>query len=472
MGTQPIIVWFRRDLRLSDNPALDYAARTGAPIIPIYIDETDAAKPLGGASRWWLHYSLKDLFKNLAAKDITLHMFRGQAQSVIAKLVSETGADTLVWNRRYEPDGRDRDSAIKSHFKEQDLRVESFNGSLLSEPWEVKAGSGHYYKVFSPYWRAAQNHIDRGNPLPVPETLLGFAGDLGGLSLHQLMPLPTRPDWGSKLRPFWSIGETGAHQALETFLDGPVATYKDDRDRPDKPQGTSRLSPHLAFGEISPRQIRAACEASDKDTGKFMSEVGWREFSYVLLFHNPELDRKNFKDSFDAFQWDADEAKLKAWQSGQTGYPFVDAGMRELWETGYMHNRVRMVAASFLIKHLLQDWRHGETWFWDTLVDADPANNAASWQWVAGSGADAAPYFRIFNPFGQGEKFDPEGHYVRRWVPELKHLPNKFIHKPWEAPELVLMEAGVRLGETYPHPIVDHKTAREKALAAYQDTRQ
>lgn len=270
------------------------------------------------------------------------------------------------------------------------------------------------------------------------------------------------------MMPHWQVGEAGAKDALNEFLDCPVTSYKSDRDRADKPKGTSRLSPHLAFGEISPRQIWHATKDRDVDGAKFLSEVGWREFSYNLLYHNPDLRTENFKAGFNSFPWSQNDGYLEAWQRGQTGYPFVDAGMRELWATGYMHNRVRMVAASFLIKHLMIDWREGERWFWDTLFDADPANNTASWQWVAGSGADAAPYFRIFNPFGQGEKFDPDGIYVRKWVPELKSLPKKYIHQPWEAPEWVLMEAGVILGDNYPRPIVNHKAAREKALSAYK----
>ncbi len=471
MTDAPVILWFRRDLRLSDNPALHHAVVSNRAVIPVYIDETDAARANGGASDWWLHHSLTALANSLSDQGAPLILRQGKALTVLKDVVKESGAEAIFWNRRYGKSDRDRDADIMAHFKDQGLEVKSFNATLLSEPWEVKTKSDQYYKVFSPYWRAAQDHIDRSEPLPAPESLKKFEIDFETLALEDLALLPTRPDWGSKLQPFWAIGEAGAHEALSDFLDGPVARYKEDRNRPDKADGTSRLSPHLAFGEISPRQIRAACNASSYDTGKFMSEIGWREFSYVLLYHNPNLATENFKSNFDAFPWNPDEAHLAAWQKGLTGYPFVDAGMRELWATGYQHNRVRMVTASFLIKHLLTDWLKGEAWFWDTLCDADPANNAASWQWVAGSGADAAPYFRIFNPISQGEKFDPNGDYVRHWVPELRHMPNKFIHKPWEAPALVLQEAGVTLGETYPKPIVDHKRARERALAAYQQTR-
>jgi len=468
MSLSPIIVWFRRDLRVADNPALYYAMQTGAPVVPLYIDETDLGRSLGGASKVWLHHSLTRLSAQLSDH---LVVKTGRAQEVIEALIKAVGAKSVYWNRRYDKADRDRDADIKAWLSAKNIDAQSVNGNLLSEPWEIKTKtSGQYYKVFSPYWRAVLAQIHPGQALPAPGFNF-YEGPCNSLSIDDLDLLPTRPDWGAKMIGDWEIGEVGAQKALTSFLDGPVKNYKADRDRADRPRGTSRLSPHLAFGEISPRQIWHAVRARDVDGSKFLSEVGWREFSYSLLYHNPELRTRNFKPDFDGFAWSKNESFLIAWQRGQTGYPFVDAGMRELWATGYMHNRVRMVAASFLIKHLMIDWREGEQWFWDTLFDADPANNAASWQWVAGSGADAAPYFRIFNPFGQGEKFDPDGTYVRQWVPELAHMPKKFIHRPWEAPALVLREAGVSLGENYPHPIVDHKQAREQALAAYKDLR-
>ncbi len=465
MEQKPVIVWFRRDLRIQDNPALFEAAKTGAPVLPLYIDETDRERGEGAASRLWLHYSLSSLKSDMGG----LTVQQGKAKTIIETLAKTSGAQAVFWNRRY---GRDReiDAAIKTSLTGQGVEVRSFNGNLLSEPWEIKSKTGKsYYKVFSPYWRAVLAQVQIPGPLPAPKLKLYEPAE--DLEISDLDLLPKTPDWGAKMLSGWQIGEAGAKAALTDFLDGPAADYKADRDRADKPEGTSKLSPHLAFGEISPRQIWHATKARDVDGGKFLSEVGWREFSYCLLYHNQDLRTRNFKPAFDGFPWSKNEAFLTAWQKGQTGYPFVDAGMRELWQTGYMHNRVRMVAASFLIKHLMIDWREGESWFWDTLFDADPANNAASWQWVAGSGADAAPYFRIFNPFGQGEKFDPNGDYVRKWAPELKRLPNKFIHRPWEAPEPVLKEANVRLGETYPRPIVDHKQAREAALSAYKMTR-
>ncbi len=472
MSDTPIIVWFRRDLRVADNPALSEAAKTGRPVICLYILETERERELGGASKWWLHHSLQSLSEDLEAIGATLILRKGQAFRILDMLIEETGADSIYWNRRYDLAPREIDAAIKSDLKARGLTVETFRANLLSEPWTVKTKTDNYYKVFTPYWRAAQDSLDTGKPLPTPKSIKTYTGEIKSNSLESLKLLPSSPDWGSKMSPHWTIGSKGAAKALEQFVGGPVADYPEDRNRPDKDNGTSKLSPHLAFGEISPKQIWHGCKGNLDSARKFLAEIGWREFSYVLLFHNPKLATENFKPAFDGFEWNPSEDNLQAWQHGQTGYPFVDAGMRQLWQTGWQHNRVRMVTASFLIKHLLIDWREGEKWFWDTLVDADPASNAASWQWVAGSGADASPYFRIFNPFTQGEKFDPNGDYVRKFVPELSKLPKKYIHRPWEAPQNVLDYAGVTLGKTYPKPIVDHKEAREKALAAYKASRE
>lgn len=472
MSNAPIIIWFRRDLRIADNPALFEAVATGRPVICLYILETEIARELGGASCWWLHHSLESLSQDLDNIGATLILRKGQAFRVLDMVIEDTGAESVFWNRRYDLDPRETDSAIKADLTQRGLTVKSFRANLLSEPWTVKTKTDNYYKVFTPYWRMAQESIDTIEPLPAPKTVTQYQGKLKSESLEALNLLPTSPDWGSKMTPYWTMGSKGAKKALKQFLGGPVADYPDDRNRPDKEDGTSKLSPHLAFGEISPKQIWQACKGDLDKARKFLAEIGWREFSYVLLYHNPKLATENFKPAFDAFEWNSDPDHLRRWQDGQTGYPFVDAGMRQLWQTGWQHNRVRMVTASFLIKHLLIDWREGEKWFHDTLVDADPASNAASWQWVAGSGADASPYFRIFNPFTQGEKFDPNGDYVRKFVPELKDMPNKFIHRPWEAPEDVLLEAGVKLGDTYPTPIVDHKFARERALASYKATRE
>jgi len=471
MPDTPIIVWFRRDLRIEDNPALYEAAATGRPVICLFILETEQERELGGASQWWLHYSLTSLSEDLAAIGAKLTLRKGQAFKILDILIEQTGANTIYWNRRYDLAPRETDIEIKTDLTQRGLTVKSFRANLLSEPWTVKTKTDNYYKVFTPYWRAAQEKIDTSEPLPTPKSISHYANEIKSHTLESFELLPTSPDWAKKMIPHWKIGSEGAKIALKEFLKGPVTDYPEDRNRPDKEDGTSRLSPHLAFGEISPKQIWHACKDNVGTAQKFLAELGWREFSYVLLFHNPKLASENFKAAFDAFKWNKNEDHLRRWQHGQTGYPFVDAGMRQLWQTGWQHNRVRMVTASFLIKHLLIDWREGEKWFHDTLVDADPASNAASWQWVAGSGADASPYFRIFNPFTQGEKFDPNGDYVRKYVPELKHLPNKCIHRPWEASALIMLEAGVTLGENYPEPIVDHKFARERALASYKATR-
>lgn len=465
------LLWFRNDLRISDNPALNAAARSGEPVLPIYILDSAQARPLGAASQWWLHHSLKALQDDLTGLGLSLQIFKGNAAVLLPHLAKQARAEHIFWNRRYDADGVTLDKDLKAGFKEAGLNVESFKANLLFEPWEITTGEGNYYKVFTPFWRACLRQDQIAPALNAPKTVAAFEGELDNVGdLASLDLRPTSPNWADGFDAYFTPGTKSAFDKLKRFLSQSVTTYKDDRNRPDL-FATSRLSPHLAFGEISPRQIWQITKAKTDKGDKFLSEIGWREFSYALLFYNPNLASESFKPAFDKFSWDNNAAFLRAWQRGQTGYPFVDAGMRELWATGWQHNRVRMVTASFLIKHLRTDWREGERWFWDCLVDADPANNAASWQWVAGSGADAAPYFRIFNPFTQGQKFDPQGEYVRIWVPELARLPEKFIHTPWEAPERVLLEAGVKLGENYPKPIVEHKAAREAALSAYQATK-
>lgn len=475
----PVLVWFREDLRLGDNPALAAAIATGAPVIPFFIldEQSDGMRPLGGASRWWLHHSLVSLRENLRQRGADLLVLRGAARLVVERLVGELSPQAAVWNRRYEAPGIAIDSDVKADLKAAGVHAESHNGALLYEPWTVKSGAGNPMKVFTPFWKAAQATGAPSAPLRAPDEIKGAAVDasaLGGLDIGDLGLLPTHPDWAGGLRETWTPGEAGAQARLQFFVADELDGYGDGRNRPDQAH-TSRLSPYLRFGEISPRQIWATAtkavesgrsKAPASDLTKLKAELGWREFAYHLLFHNPDLARTNFQAKFDDFPWRSHAGELEAWRRGRTGYPVVDAGMRQLWQTGWMHNRVRMITASFLIKHLLIDWREGEAWFWDTLVDADPANNAASWQWVAGSGADAAPYFRIFNPILQGERFDPDGAYVRRFVPELAKMPSSHIHAPWTAPPAMLAAAGVRLGETYPTPIVPHDEARARALAA------
>ena len=469
MTASPAIVWFREDLRLADNPALRAGVDSGRPLLCVYIfdEESDGVRPLGGASRWWLHHSLAALAGSLEKRGGRLDIFRGPARAVLEKLTGASGAGALFWNRRYDAAGVAIDKSVKAALS-QAVEVESFNGKLLAEPWTLRTKAGGPFRVYSPFWRALQALGEPDAPLPAPRRL-SAAAPAGAIGLNALGLLPTKPDWAGGLRACWSPGESNASKRLTDFLDEGLGGYSGGRDRPDQ-NHVSRLSPHLAFGEISPRQIWAATRhAADsnprvsRDAEKFLSEIAWREFSYHLLFHNPDLASVNFDSRFDAFAWPAqDDSNLEAWRRGLTGYPLVDAGMRELWATGYMHNRVRMIVASFLIKHLMIDWRVGEQWFWDTLCDADPANNAASWQWTAGSGADAAPYFRVFNPVLQGEKFDPDDAYVRRWIPELAKVAAKYVHRPWEAPTPP---------EDYPAPIVDHAKARARALAAFAQMR-
>ena len=481
--SRPSIVWFRDDLRLSDQPALQAARESGAPLICIYILDEDSPglRALGGASRWWLHHSLAALSADLEKTGARLDILSGAAAPLIDTLAKASDASAIYWTRRYGGAEIAVDRDIKAAMTDAGLAVKSFNGQLLHEPWDVQTKTGEFFKVFTPFWRAAQALGEPAGPLPKPGKLKSAEWPDKGpkrVALDQLGLLPTKPDWAAGLRKTWSPGEKGAQARLAAFLDLRAKTYASMRDRPDHP-GTSNLSPHLRFGEISPRQVwhatrhaHASGHVPAQDADKFLAEIGWREFAYHLLFHFPDLQTRNFQKKFDAFPWrDLDAAELAAWQKGKTGYPIVDAGMRELWQTGTMHNRVRMIAASFLVKDLLGDWRLGEQWYWDTLCDACPANNTASWQWVAGSGADAAPYFRIFNPTLQAQKFDPEGKYVRTYLPELAKLPDTWIHEPWTAPEAALKSAGIVLGKTYPKPMVDHGRARDRALAALATTK-
>jgi deoxyribodipyrimidine photo-lyase len=474
----PAIVWFRSDLRLADNPALHAAAASRRPLVCLYIhdEKTPGPRSPGGAARWWLHSSLQALHAALEKRGGGLTILSGAAESILLKLATELRVGAVYWNRRYDEPGRELDATLETTLRQRDIEVASFNGHLLHEPWTLKNKAGKPFRVFTAYWRTALRHAAPESPLRAPGALKFHPWPrrfkLKPASLATLKLEPRAPDWAGGIRTLWTPDEPSARRHLQRFLSNTLSEYSTDRDRPDR-LGTSRLSPYLSFGNISVRQVWHIAQeavrsrrsrALPRQLEKFFAELGWREFNYHLLYHHPSLAKRNFQSKFDPLPWRHDPRGLRAWQRGLTGYPIVDAGMRELWTTGWMHNRVRMVAASFLIKHLLIDWRTGEQWFWDTLVDADPANNPANWQWVAGTGADAAPYFRIFNPILQGEKFDPEGVYVRRWIPELAQLPNKVIHKPWTARPAQLANAGVILGKTYPHPIVDHDKARGRAL--------
>ena len=472
------ILWIRNDLRLSDNPALDAAVALGRPIIIVYIaDNAHAGEWLpGAASRWWLHGSLSALSSAIKARGNQLILKTGSTDAVLSELLSETGATGVYWNRRYEPGTTERDEKLKTALKRRGVEVRSFNASLIREPWAITTQKGGPYKVFTPFWKALRTLGEPDTPTPMPSLIPAPSCFPESDNLNSWGLLPRTPDWAGGLRKAWTPGEEAAHSRLNDFTDGAVFDYQDKRNLP-AVAGTSRLSPHLHFGEISPRQIwNAVIDRALAQTGRpmprgvetYLSEIAWREFSYHLLFHFPEMPVKPLRSEFSNFPWVDDSDALHAWQHGLTGYPIIDAGMRELWATGWMHNRVRMIVASFLIKDLLIDWRTGEEWFWDTLVDADLASNSASWQWVAGCGAHAAPYFRVFNPSLQGEKFDPKGHYVRAWVPELSGLPDRLIQTPWSAKPIELADAGIKLGRNYPTPIVDHSKARNRALEIYK----
>lgn len=472
---RPVLVLFRNDLRLADNPALHAAATSGAPVVCAYVldDETPGRWRMGAASRWWLHHSLAALGAAIAKKGARLILRRGGFADEAHKLARELDAHAVHWNRSFEPAHANADKILAAQLVADGVEAHGYNASLLFDPASIKTGGGTGFRVFTPFWRACLSAQPPRPPLPAPVKLNPSARIPHSLALAEFDLLPIRPDWAGGLRDRWTPGEVSARERLTVFVDGTLSDYADMRDRPDV-DGTSRLSPHLHFGEISARSVwhavqhaAAAKPALERNAAKFLSELGWREFSAHLLFHTPNLPERNLRTEFDAFPWDGDEHALQLWRAGKTGVPIVDAGMRELWQTGTMHNRVRMIAASFLIKHLLIDWRKGAAWFWDTLVDADLANNSASWQWVAGCGADAAPYFRIFNPVLQGRKFDPDGAYVRRFVPELAQMPSAHIHAPWEAPEAVLASAQVLLGKKYPHPCVDLAFGRARALAAF-----
>jgi deoxyribodipyrimidine photo-lyase len=470
-----VIHWFRRDLRLADNSALRSAAATGH-VLPVFILDTrhgDAMRT-GSASRWWLRHSLLALDRRLGGR---LRVAAGDPLDLLPALAQQAGARAVYWNRCYEPWQITRDRQLKAALREQDIEAHSSNGSLLWEPWQVHKDNGDPYRVFTPYYRrGCLGHAPPRHPLPEPDPLpLVAAGDreqCGRTAIETLGLLPDHP-WYEKLEAHWAVGEESARQRLDDFLANGLDDYREGRNFPARPN-TSRLSAALHFGELSPHQVwHAASEEAftrglESELDCFQSELGWREFSYYQLYHNPELPAANLQPKFDQFPW-LDRPELRrAWQGGRTGIPLVDAGMRELWQTGYLHNRVRMVVASFLTKNLMQHWQHGERWFRNTLVDADLASNCAGWQWVAGCGLDAAPYFRIFNPATQSRRFDQDGAYIRQYVPELVALPDRHLHAPWEAPARVLEECGVRLGRDYPAPIVDLKQSRAAALEAFK----
>lgn len=463
----PVIVWFRNDLRLSDHPALE--AASGRPAVPVYIWSPDEEGEWrqGAASRWWLHHSLVALDADLRRRGSRLILRRGPASAALARLVKETEAVAVHWHRRHEPWAAAQERSVMSELRAVGCEVRVFAGRLLADPETLLNASGRPFQVFTPFYRALVQRLTAAEPSvgsSAPDRMQGATSRLASASIGELGLLPT-VSWDDGLRRAWTPGEAGAHLRLQRFLAGAVQDYAERRDRPDL-DGVSRLSPHLHFGEISPRQVWHAAHAIP-GAEPFLRQLVWREFSYHLLHHFPHTPVAPLRPEFASFPWRSDRHGLRAWQRGQTGYPIVDAGMRQLWSEGWVHNRVRMLVASFLTKDLLIPWQDGARWFWDTLVDADLANNTQGWQWTAGCGADAAPYFRVFNPVTQGMKFDPDGAYVRRWIPELARMPSEWIHRPWEAPAQTLADAGVRLGVTYPEAIVDHAFARDRALQAY-----
>jgi len=471
------ILWFRRDLRLDDNPALAAALASGRPVLPVYIHAPHEEAPWapGATSRWWLHRSLQSLDRSLQNRGSRLWITQGDSLAELRRIVATTGAAEVHWNRLYDPRIRDRDTAIEQALRADGLHCESHNGSLLFEPWEILTAQGQPYRVFSAFWRNATKRLPDIRPTAPTKDIqwTRIEPPLPGLAIKDLALQPETA-WDAGLQETWTPGEQAAQDMAAHFLDTRLSRYGEDRDRPDMP-GTSRLSPHLHFGEISPRRLleltrSRVADPSEDPAEPFIREVGWREFAHHLLYHFPQTPTEPLNPRFADFPWKQDEtdARLQAWRQGRTGIPVVDAGLRELWHTGWMHNRVRMLVASFLTKNLLLPWQKGAVWFWDTLVDADLASNTLGWQWTAGCGADAAPYFRVFNPVLQGKRFDPEGAYVKRWCPELARLPLKSLHQPWTAPTTILTAAGVALGVDYPHPMVDLATSRQQALAAWE----
>lgn len=471
----PIIMWFRQDLRLADNLALQRAIESGQPVIPLFILDRnqDAGYCNGGASLWWLHHSLHSLSERLRERGSRLILRAGSSFDILRQLLVELDAAGVYFSRGYSPDAIACEGQLASWCQRRGISCKRFTSSLLLEPEQVATAGGSPYKVFTPFWRACQQQLRERHVLPQPDRIPAPTAWPDTAELDDWQLLPTKPDWSLGLSQSWQPGEPAALRRLDDFIRDGIAAYSQQRDYP-AIAGTSRLSAALHFGELSPQQLWQQVRQhtlSGGHTGAaetFLAELGWREFSYHQLFHWPDNITQPFQPRFTAYPWRYQREYLLAWQRGETGYPLVDAAMKQLWHCGWMHNRLRMVVASFLTKHLLLHWRQGADWFRDTLVDADLANNTAGWQWVAGCGADAAPFFRIFNPQRQSERFDGGGEFIRAWLPVLQGLPDKYIHAPWQASEAQLAAAGVELGCNYPNPIVVHEAARERALAAYK----
>jgi len=468
VGTPLTAVWFRRDLRLEDHPALDAAVRRGA-VLPLYVH--DATSLPGSASGWWLHHSLKALEGALCKKGVALQLLQGDPIECLPHVVRQAGVSAIYWNHGYSPAEAAQEARVRYLLEADGVEVRTFKSGLLFEPDEVCTRQGGPFKVFTPFWRQALTLSEGAPVLPAPRSLRGPDRSLPGALTVEDLKLPGAADWAAGFAEEWTPGEAGAKKRLNQLLAGPLDQYDRARDLPAEP-GTSRLSPHLHYGEISVRQVCAAVTEAMADgpvraAEVFLSQLGWREFAHHLLHYFPHTLDQPLRSEFKRFPWRNDPAGWKAWTTGRTGFPLVDAGMRQLWRTGWMHNRVRMIAASFLVKDLLISWQDGAAWFADTLVDADAANNILGWQWTAGCGADAAPYFRVFNPARQGQRFDLEGTYIRRWIPELREFPARWIHAPHEAPE----SAREQYAAGYPAPIIDHAAARLRALEAYASIR-
>ena len=464
-----ILVWFTLDLRLTDHPALHAAAKQGE-VVPVYILDPGAANMARGASAWWLHHSLKSLSQRIEALGGRLILKRGDTQTELFALAKATDARAIYFSRAYEPSLGAIQMGVYEQCQQRGLECKRFAGRLLLEPDTIFNKQNKPFQVFTPFYKSARPQLGQLKALPQPRITFA-APKVASDSLDAWHLCPRSPNWAKGFRALWHPGESGADEVLTDALQEVVPHYAQVRDFPAR-AGTSMLSPHLHFGELSPRQIWVRTQKTAANPAAlaepFLRQLFWREFNAYLLHHFPHVEQHPFNAKFKAFPWRKNTHRLRAWQTGQTGYPIVDAGMRELWQTGWMHNRVRMVVASFLTKHLNIHWREGADWFWETLLDADLANNSLGWQWVAGCGADAAPYYRIFNPVTQGERFDANGEYVRRWVPELAKLDNKNLHNPWLASKTVLAEAGIVLGKDYPKPVVDHAKARAEALFAYR----
>ncbi|HSH09573.1 MAG TPA: deoxyribodipyrimidine photo-lyase [Oceanipulchritudo sp.] len=468
-----VLVWFRQDLRLADNPAWKKAVESGYAVIPVYIRAPEEGGPWasGGASRWWLHHALADLERQLSDSGARLILRSGDSETELERLIEETGATSVYWNRCYEPYRIKQDGRLKTRLKESGLDVWSGNSALLREPWEIATQQGNPYKVYTPFSKAFAG-VPETAPVETrarPQVPRVWPRS-DGLEALNLLP---RSNWAAGFGAAWDPTRKGGLERMESFLAGEVVRYATARDFPSA-DGTSRLSPYLHFGQIGPREVAAAIRRTSPGPGRetFHRELVWREFATHVLYHFPDTPEQPLQLKYARFPWRRDEGELEAWQQGRTGYPIVDAGMRQLWQTGWMHNRVRMIVASFLVKHLLHSWRDGADWFWDTLVDADLASNTLGWQWAGGCGADAAPYFRIFNPITQGSKFDPDGHYIREYVPELGKVPLGYLHTPWEMPAPVQRASGCVIGKDYPAPVVDHAAGRARALAALASLKQ